>query len=76
MALEDIAFLGPTTVGGEHGRVDYGSGPHMALVAAAVRLARQDLSHPRYSDEARVWLRTSPLVELFAECIGYGGSFE
>lgn len=56
-------------------RPDYGSGPHLAVMAAAVGLARKDLSNSLYSDEARAFLR-SPLVDLFAECIGYGGSFE
>ena len=56
-------------------RADYGSGPHMALMAAAVGLARRDLAEPAFSAGARVFLRSS-LVGLFADCIGYGGSFE
>ena len=60
-----------------------GSGPYLALVGAMVRLARQDLAHPIHSDEARAFLLTRPFegrevgveVDLFAECLGYGGSF-
>lgn len=54
---------------------DYGSGPHMALMAAAVRLARLDLQDPLYSAEAKRFLN-SDIVELFADCLGYGGSFD
>jgi hypothetical protein len=58
-----------------HGfRPDYGSGPYMALVAAAVGLARRDMSNPLYSVECRSFL-TGDLVGLFAECLGYEGSF-
>jgi len=42
----------------------------MALMAAAVKLARQDLSNPLYSASASWWLRYGDLVELFAECLG------
>lgn len=54
---------------------EYGKGPYLELVAAGVRLARRDLAKAGYADSAREWLR-GPLVALFAECIGYGGSFE
>ena len=60
---------------GEHGfRPDYGSGPHLALMSAAVKLARLDLSDPFYSVEAKRFLE-GDLVALFSECIGYNGSF-
>lgn len=58
-----------------HGfRPDYDSGPHMLLMAAAVKLARQDMSNPFYSAECRSYL-TGDLVALFADCLGYEGSF-
>lgn len=60
---------------GSHGfRPDYGSGPHLSLMVAAVRLARLDLSDPFYSVEAERFLK-GDMVALFAECIGYEGSF-
>lgn len=55
-------------------RPDYGSGPHLALMAHAVGLARRDMSNPLYSAECQTFL-TGPLVALFAECLGYEGSF-
>lgn len=55
-------------------RPDYGSGSHLALMAEAVALARRDMSNPLYSAECREFLQ-GPLVALFAECIGYEGSF-
>jgi len=56
---------------GVHGfRPDYGSGSYLLLVAAAVDLARRDLSHPLYSASARWFLENSDLVDLFAECLG------
>lgn len=54
---------------------EYGRGPYIELLAAGVRLARRDLSNPKHAENASDWLR-GPLVALFAECIGYGGSFE
>ena len=54
---------------------DYGSGPYLALMAQAVRLARLDLANPVYSADARAFLR-SDIVALFAECIGYEGRFD
>lgn len=58
-----------------HGfRPDYGSGPYLALMAAVIGLARRDMSNPLYSAECQAFL-TGPLVALFAECIGYEGSF-
>ena len=58
-----------------HGfRPDYGSGPHMLLVTAIVGLARRDMSNPLYSAECRSFL-TGDLVALFADCLGYEGSF-
>lgn len=56
-------------------RPDYGSGPHMSLMAAVVGLARRDMSNPLYSAECRWFLTNSSLVALFAECLGYEGSF-
>lgn len=56
-------------------RPDYGSGPHMALMAASVSLARRDMSNPLYSAECRSYLSDNSLVVLFAECLGYEGSF-
>lgn len=55
-------------------RPDYGSGPYLRLLVAAVRLARRDLGDARFSAEARRFL-SSELVDTFAECIGYGGRF-
>lgn len=60
------------TVGNEP---DYGSGPYLALMAQAVRLARLDVANPVFSAEARAFLG-SGLVALFAECLGYEGSFD
>lgn len=58
-----------------HGfRPDYGSGPYLLLVGAAVELARRDMSNPLYSVECRSFL-TGDLVALFAECLGFEGSF-
>lgn len=57
------------------GKADYGSGPYLALMVQAVRLARLDLANPVYSAEARAFLR-SDLVRLFAECLGYEGAFD
>ena len=54
---------------------DYGSGPYLALMARAVRLARLDVANPVYSAEAREWLG-SDMVALFAECLGYEGGFD
>jgi hypothetical protein len=60
---------------GSHGyRPDYGSGPHLELLAAAVGLARQDLSNPFYLADAREFL-LGDLVALFAECLGTNRSF-
>lgn len=64
-------------------RPDYGSGPYLALVGAVVRLARRDLTDPEHSEEAKAFLLGQPFdgslvgvdVDLFAECLGYGGSF-
>ena len=69
---------------GYDSRPDYGSGPHLALMGAAVRLARRDLEDPDHSEEAKAFLRGEPSdgspvgveVDLFAECLGYGGSFD
>lgn len=59
----------------EHGfRPDYDSGPHMSLMVAAVKLARQDMSNPLYLADCQSFL-TGDLVALFAECLGYEGSF-
>jgi hypothetical protein len=54
---------------------DYGSGPYLALMARAVRLARLDAANPVYSVEAKAFLG-SDLVALFAECLGYEGGFD
>lgn len=54
---------------------DYGSGPYLALMARAVRLARLDMANPVYSVEAKAFLG-SDLVALFAECLGYEGGFD
>ena len=71
-------------------RPDSGSGSYMWLIAAAVDLARRDMSSPVYSMECRedlcsepkhtlgdcaeIFLR-GPLVTLFADTLGYEGSF-
>ena len=58
-----------------HGfRPDYGSGPYLQLMAAAVSLARRDMSNPLYSAECQSFL-TGDLVGLFADCLGFEGSF-
>ena len=54
---------------------DYGSGPYLHLMARAVRLARLDVANPVFSAEARAFLG-SDMVALFAECLGYEGSFD
>ena len=64
------AVYGDTAVGSHGYRPDYGSGSYMLLVAAAVDLARRDLSDPLYSASASWFLKYSDLVELFAECLG------
>jgi hypothetical protein len=64
-------------------RPEYGSGPHLALMGAAVRLARRDLEDPEHSEEAKAFLLGQPYdgspvgveIDLFGECLGYGGSF-
>lgn len=66
------------------GQPDHGSGPFLELVAASIRLAHRDLEDPKHSEEARAFLRGEPYegspvgidLDLFAECIGYGGTFE
>lgn len=75
--VEVLEMLAPLAVldGGSlgHGsRPDYGTGPHLALMASAVRLARRDLRDPELRDGAREFL-DGDLVALFADCIGYGG---
>lgn len=63
---------------------EIGSGPHLALAVAVVGLARRDLRDPRYSDEARAFLRVEPFegakvgieADLVAECLGTNRSFE
>ena len=73
--MDIVAVAGATQPSGEHGfRPDYGSGPYMLLMAAAVELARRDMSNPLYSAECRSFL-TGDLVALFAECLGFEGSF-
>ena len=54
---------------------DYGSGPYLALMAQAVRLARFDMANPVFSADARAFLN-SDVVALFAECLGYEGKFD
>lgn len=64
-------------------RPDYGSGPHLALVAALVSLAVRDLADPNHSEEARAFLKGEPFagspveidVDLFADLLGYEGKF-
>jgi hypothetical protein len=75
-----MAMLSPSgavsvTDGLGHGsRPDYGSGPYLALMASAVRLARRDLRDEELAPSARAFL-DGDLVALFGECLGYGGSF-
>lgn len=65
-------------------RPDYGSGPYLALVAAAIRLARHDLDDPKLSEGALAFLRSEPYmgkdvgidVSLFGELIGFTGGFD
>lgn len=54
---------------------NYGSGPYLALMVQMVRLARSDTANPAFSVEARAFLR-SDIVALFAECLGYEGTFD
>ena len=71
---KDLAVDGVISIG-EHGfRPDYGSGPYMLLMTAAVSLARRDLSDPLYSADAAAFLR-GDLVAIFADCLGFEGSF-
>ena len=64
-------------------RPEYGSGPHLALVSAMVGLAIRDLADPNHSEEARAFLEGRPYrgypteidVDLFADLLGYEGSF-
>lgn len=75
---------GQLAVVAPNARPDYGSGPYLALAGAVVGLAVRDLDDPNRSEEARAFLRGEPVdgspvgfdVDLFAECIGYGGRFE
>jgi hypothetical protein len=53
---------------------DYGSGSHLLLVGAMVELARRDLADPDLRAEALAFLQ-GDLVALFAECLGFEGSF-
>ena len=70
--VETVLSDGPL---GSHGFApDYGSGNYLLLMAAAVELARRDLSDPLYSADAREFLE-GDLVALFADCLGYSGSF-
>ena len=70
MTFREVDVPSGTFIASGGNRPDLGSGPHMALMAAAVKLARQDLSNPLYSASASWWLRYGDLVELFAECLG------
>jgi hypothetical protein len=72
IVTEDTGPESQVTFGNEP---DYGSGPYLALMARAVRLARLDVANPVYSAEARLFLR-SDIVDLFAECLGYDGGFD
>lgn len=81
---EKLVFTESAVIGGQDERnirmsdatkPDYGSGPYLVLMAAAIRLARLDLANPALEAEARAWLR-SDLVSLFADCIGYEGVFD
>jgi len=70
---------GTVAIGGDglsEGRQpDYGSGPYLCLCTAAVRLARRDLCDAEFSAEAREFLESSELVDVFADCVQYGGKF-
>lgn len=71
-----VRYMDGRRIGGVHlsREIHADAGPYLCLVAAAVRLARRDFYDPTYSDEVRAFL-VGPLVETFAECIGFGGSF-
>ena len=64
-------------------RADHGSGPHLLLVAAMVKLARRDLADPYLSVGARAFLRGDSFegrepgidLDLFAELLSYGGQW-
>jgi len=65
-------------------RAEHGSGPHLLLVAAMVKLARRDLASSSHSVGARAFLRGETFalrppgidLDLFAECIGYEGVWD
>lgn len=70
----DVTQVPPESLVTHGFRPDYGSGPHLLLMAMAVKLARLDLLDPSTRYESERFLR-SDLVALFAECIGFDGSF-
>ena len=75
---------GDIAIAASGNRPDYGSGPYLALIAAMVRLARQDLDDPLHSEEAQAFLRGDAWgdldvgidIRLFADCIGYEGAWD
>ena len=70
MALEWARIASDGEAVAAHGyRPDHDSGPHLAVMAAAVGLARQDLSNPLYHADALAFLECD-LVALFADCLG------
>lgn len=64
----------PEAIAESGSQPDYDSGPHLALMAAAVRLARLDLADPLYFEECLAFLK-GDLVGLLAECLHFEGSF-
>ena len=84
MGLGIALVDGHVAVENAGGQPDFESGPYLELIGAAIRLAFRDLADPKHSEEARAFLRGEPHkgepvgidLDLFAECIGYGGTFE
>lgn len=75
----DLAGTENVSLASYGSRPDYGSGSYeiaftLNVMAAAVDLARRDLLDPLYAAECQAFL-TSDLVGLFADCLGYEGSF-
>lgn len=68
------AALDAGSIGFAGSHPDYGSGPYLLLMGAAIELARRDLAEPDLRAEALAFLQ-GDLVALFADCLGYEGSF-
>jgi len=69
--LGSLSPVSVTSSGGHGSRPDYGSGPYLELMTAAVRLAHRDLRCPEYDQGARDFL-DGDLVALFLDCLTAG----